>query len=63
MPEELEELPAIQVTLPVTEGRSAGEVVPVRLASKVTELGTLYLEAIATDSGEKWHVEFSVREA
>ncbi|MUK46885.1 Hsp70 family protein [Aliivibrio fischeri] len=63
MPEELEELPAIQVTLPVTEGRTSGEVVPVRLASKVTELGTLYLEAIAADSGEKWHVEFDVREA
>ncbi|AAW86012.1 DnaK-related protein [Aliivibrio fischeri ES114] len=63
MPEELEELPTIQVTLPVTEGRTAGEVVPVRLASKVTELGTLYLEAIAADSGEKWHVEFDVREA
>ncbi|UXI00025.1 Hsp70 family protein [Photobacterium sp. TY1-4] len=61
-PEELEELPAIQVTLPVSEGRSAGEVVPVRLASRVTELGTLCLEAIPTDGGQKWQVEFDVRE-
>ncbi|MCG6333743.1 Hsp70 family protein [Vibrio alginolyticus] len=61
-PEELEELPEIQVTLPVSEGRREGEVVPVTLASRVTELGTLYLEAIAADNGHKWHVEFDVRE-
>ncbi|MBS9896768.1 MULTISPECIES: Hsp70 family protein [Vibrio] len=61
-PEELEELPEIQVTLPVSEGRREGEVVPVTLSSRVTELGTLYLEAIAADNGQKWHVEFDVRE-
>ncbi|EIF03919.1 Hsp70 family protein [Vibrio tubiashii] len=61
-PEELDELPEIQVTLPVSEGRREGEVVPVTLASRVTELGTLYLEAIAADNGQKWHVEFDVRE-
>ncbi|WP_180803193.1 Hsp70 family protein [Vibrio parahaemolyticus] len=61
-PEELEELPEIQVTLPVSEGRREGEVVPVTLASRATELGTLYLEAIAADNGQKWHVEFDVRE-
>ncbi|MGV2989409.1 Hsp70 family protein [Vibrio sp. E150_011] len=61
-PEELEELPEIQVTLPVSEGRTSGEVVPVTLSSRVTELGTLYLEAIAADNGQKWHVEFDVRE-
>lgn len=60
--DELEELPEIQVTLPVSEGRSEGEVVPVTLAARVTELGTLYLEAIAADNGQKWHVEFDVRE-
>ena len=60
--DELEELPEIQVTLPVSEGRREGEVVPVTLASRVTELGTLYLEAIAADNGQKWHVEFDVRE-
>ncbi|PWI34761.1 nucleotide-binding protein [Vibrio albus] len=61
-PEELEELPEIQVTLDVSEGREVGQVVPVTLASRVTELGTLCLEAIATDNGQKWHVEFDVRE-
>ncbi|CAH8209782.1 molecular chaperone DnaK [Vibrio alginolyticus] len=61
-PDELEELPEIQVTLPISEGRRQGDVVPVTLASRVTELGTLYLEAIASDNGQKWHVEFDVRE-
>ncbi|GEM74509.1 Hsp70 family protein [Vibrio sagamiensis] len=61
-PEELEELPEIQVTLSASEGRREGEVVPVTLASRVTELGTLYLEAIASDNGQKWHVEFDVRD-
>ena len=51
-----------EVTLPVSEGRREGEVVPVTLASRVTELGTLYLEAIAADNGQKWHVEFDVRD-
>jgi molecular chaperone DnaK (HSP70) len=59
--EELQELPEIQVTLPISEGRNEGEVVPVTLASHVTEIGTLCLEAIAADNGQKWHVEFDVR--
>jgi molecular chaperone DnaK (HSP70) len=59
---ELEELPEIQVTLDAQEGRQVGEVVAVSLASRVTELGTLYLEAIAKDNNQKWHVEFDVRE-
>ncbi|GAL19195.1 sulfate permease [Vibrio maritimus] len=50
------------MTLPVSEGRNIGDVVPVTLSSRVTELGTLYLEAIASDNGQKWHVEFDVRE-
>ncbi|WP_305838142.1 Hsp70 family protein [Photobacterium leiognathi] len=62
-PEEMEELPSIQVTLPVSEGRTIGEVVPVKLASRVTELGTLCLEAISTDNAQKWQVEFDVRES
>ena len=41
---ELEELPPIEVTLPA-EGRREGDVVPVRLRSQVTEVGTLLLEA------------------
>lgn len=60
-PEELEELPEIQANLPV-EGRQKGEVVPVYLASHVTEIGTLRLEAISLQGGERWQVEFEVRD-
>lgn len=61
-PTELEELPPIQATLPV-ENRRPGEVVPVRLAARVTELGTLCLEAIPRNSDQRWRVEFDVRNA
>jgi hypothetical protein len=64
---ELEELPELQATLPV-EGRRAGEVVPVRLTAKVTEVGTLKLEAISVNSRdengepERWQIELDVRD-
>ncbi|MDA9555885.1 Hsp70 family protein [Vibrio sp.] len=59
---ELEELPEIHATLSAEDGRKQGDIVPVTLASRVTELGTLQLEAIASDNGQRWHVEFDVRE-
>src|SRR5580700_1052877 len=42
--DELDELPPIEVTLPA-EGRREGDVVPVTLRSRVTEVGTLLIEA------------------
>lgn len=60
MPEELEALPAISITLS-PEGRSVGEIVAVKLAASVSELGTLKLEAIATEGGQRWQIEFDVR--
>jgi len=59
-PEELQELEEIQATLP-TEGRTPGEVVAVKLHARVTEAGTLELEAVPRDSAERWKVEFDVR--
>ena len=59
--QELEELPFIQANLSL-DGRNAGEVVPVQLCAKVTELGTLCLEAIACDNQQRWQVEFEVRD-
>ncbi len=63
--DELDELPPIEITLPA-DGRTEGDVVPVRLRSRVTEVGTLLLEAepvrpLKTD--ERWRVELSVRGA
>jgi hypothetical protein len=61
--DELEELPPIEVTLPA-DGRREGDVVPVRLRSHATEVGTLLIEAeplrpLKVD--ERWRVELSVR--
>jgi len=61
---ELEELSPIEATLPA-EGRRPGEVVPVQLASSVTEVGTLLLEALPTggaSKAERWRLELNVRE-
>ncbi|MFC5427405.1 Hsp70 family protein [Paraburkholderia denitrificans] len=59
-PDELQELEEIQATLP-PEGRTAGEVVPVKLHARVTEAGTLELEAVSSGTNERWKVEFDVR--
>lgn len=61
-PDELQELPGIEATLPA-EGRSIGEVVPVQLHARVTEIGTLELLAQETgaEGGTQWKVEFDVR--
>ena len=61
--DELDELTPIEVDLPA-EGRSQGDVVPVRLRSSVTEVGTLLLEAVPLQpkkKDERWKVELSVR--
>lgn len=59
-PEELQELDAIEATLPA-DGRQAGEVVAVRLNVAVTETGTLELAAVASGAGQRWKVEFNMR--
>ncbi|BFO57014.1 Hsp70 family protein [Acidovorax sacchari] len=64
-PEELQELAQIEAHLPA-EGRAAGEVVPVQLRARVTDIGTLELLAQASDrasGGAQWKVEFDVRDA
>jgi len=58
--DEIEELTEIEVNLP-PEHHNPGEVVPVQLAATYTEVGTLRLEAVAKDSGERWKIEFEVR--
>jgi hypothetical protein len=58
--EELQELGEIELTLPA-EGRTPGGIVPVKLRAAVSEAGTLRLEAIPREGGERWQVEFDVR--
>lgn len=59
-PEQVEELEEIEANLPA-DGRTPGEVVPVRLQASVTEVGTLKLEAVPRTGTETWKVEFDVR--
>ncbi|MGE8397031.1 MAG: Hsp70 family protein, partial [Comamonas sp.] len=59
-PEELVELQEIELNLPAA-GRTAGEVVPVTLEARVTDIGTLELNAVPVGGTERWKVEFDVR--
>lgn len=58
--DELQELDEIEATLPA-DGRRVGEIVRVRLHARVTEAGTLELEALPVDGDQRWKVEFEVR--
>jgi hypothetical protein len=60
---QIEELAPIEITLPA-EGRSEGDLVPVRLSSAVTPIGTLLLEAVPLaprNADERWKLELNVR--
>jgi len=61
-PDELQELEEIEATLPA-EGRRPGDIVRVRLHARVTETGTLELEALPVGGTERWKVQFDVRGA
>ncbi|PTY05337.1 Hsp70 family protein [Verrucomicrobia bacterium LW23] len=57
----LEETSTLAVTLPPLPGRAAGDVVPVQLEARVTELGNLELYMKHTTSDMRWKLEFKVR--
>jgi len=59
-PEELSELGGIEATLPVDDA-SPGDVVPVRLSARVTELGVLELSAAPRDGQRRYTIELDVR--
>ena len=57
--EDIEELSPLETTLSWTG--QEGVMVPVRLHSHVTEVGTLELWAVSRDETQRWKLEFSVR--
>ncbi|MBX9831943.1 MAG: Hsp70 family protein, partial [Burkholderiaceae bacterium] len=59
-PEELVELQEIEANLPA-QGRTPGEVVAVHLHARVTDIGTLELNAVPVGGSERWKVELDVR--
>jgi hypothetical protein len=58
---ELEETSLLEVELPSLPDAPAGQVVPVRIESVVTELGTLELWMKHANSERRWKIEFQVR--
>ncbi len=57
---QMDELAPMATTL--DSAGKEGKVVPVRLHSRVTEVGTLELWCLARDNKQKWKLEFNVRE-
>jgi hypothetical protein len=58
--DDLEEIGPLEVTL--ARAGPPGAIVPVRLESRMTEIGTLELWCVARDGGERWKLELNVRE-
>ena len=57
---EIEELSPLEVTLNL-DGQQ-GAVVPVRLETRVTELGTLEVWCVSRDGAQRWKLELNIRE-
>jgi molecular chaperone DnaK (HSP70) len=57
---EIDQLDPLQTTLEAPTGE--GQIVPVHLHSKVTEVGTLELWCLSRDGKQRWKLEFNVRE-
>ena len=58
---QMEETSLLEVELPPLPDMPAGQVVPVRIESVVTELGTLELWMKHVNSDRRWKIEFQVR--
>ena len=59
---ELAELDPVEKLVHADGDHKAGDLVPVRLESHVTEVGTLELCCVARDGHGRWKLEYSVRE-
>jgi hypothetical protein len=57
--EDIQEISPLEVTLP-SDGHG-DEVLPVRLETNVTEVGTLELWCVSRDGSERWKLEFNIR--
>jgi hypothetical protein len=59
--DDLEELSPLEVTLQLDSKQ--GSVVPVRIETRVTELGTLEVWCVSRDGTNRWKLELNIREA
>jgi hypothetical protein len=61
--DDVEEMAPLETVLEAqSQGTQQGKVVPVRLQSKVTEIGTLEIWCHSRDNQQRWKLEFNVRE-
>jgi hypothetical protein len=59
---DIEEVTAMETTLPVADEETAGGIIPVWLESRVTEVGTLEIWCVSRDEDNRWKLEFNLRE-
>jgi hypothetical protein len=60
---DLEETARVETVLPPGAGLAEGDVIPVRLVSRVNELGVLELHLRHAETDRTWRLEFKVRTA
>jgi hypothetical protein len=60
---DLEESARVETVLPPGKGLAEGDVIPVRLVSRVNELGVLELHLRHAETDRTWRLEFKVRTA
>ena len=61
-PDDLQELAPLETLLTTDADHPAGDVVPVRLQTHLTEIGTLELWCHATQDSRRWKLEYNVRD-
>ncbi len=59
---EIEEVTTMEAELLAGSGEEKGDVVPVWLQTRMTEIGTLELWCVSRDETRRWKLEFSLRE-
>lgn len=62
-PDELVELPVLKTTLAAELGDQEGELVPIRIVARVTELGTIELSCRSRLDERSWSLEYNVRQS
>jgi molecular chaperone DnaK (HSP70) len=58
---DLEENIPLEVTLEITPEDPEGTQIPVKLQSKLTEIGTLEMACVRLDEKQRWRLEFNIR--
>lgn len=59
---DIEEVTTMETALPATTEEDGGNIIPVWLQSRLTEVGTLELWCVARNEERRWKLEFNLRE-